>query len=127
MLSVFLQEVTQHRINLFFGHRSVFEIETEPMPKEKVGVKEPFPSSLLSLLFIFSSSIVDDETSWTSLDQDEHLFTLWPRQDPRHSIRIVIWILLSDTIVFVNSIKISANTETSISLLFGLLPQSRDA
>ena len=30
---------------------------------------------------------------------------------PRLSIRIVIWILLSDT-VFVNSIKISANTET---------------
>ena len=32
---------------------------------------------------------------------------------PRLSIRIVIWILLSDT-VFVNSIKISANTETAM-------------
>ena len=32
---------------------------------------------------------------------------------PRLSIRIVIWILPSDT-VFVNSIKISANTETAM-------------
>ena len=32
---------------------------------------------------------------------------------PRLSIRIVIWILLSDTI-FVNSKKISANTETAM-------------
>ena len=39
------------------------------------------------------------------------------RQDPRHSIRIVIWILLSDTDTDTgigNSIKISANTETAM-------------
>ena len=39
------------------------------------------------------------------------------RQDPRHSIRIVIWILLSDTDTdtgIVNSIKISSNTETAM-------------
>ena len=40
---------------------------------------------------------------------------------PRLSIRIVIWILPSDTdTVFVNSIKISANTETA--MLFSTIP-----
>ena len=39
---------------------------------------------------------------------------------PRLSIRIVIWILPSDT-VFVNSIKISANTETA--MLTSLTPK----
>ena len=38
---------------------------------------------------------------------------------PRLSIRIVIWILPSDT-VFVNSIKISANTETAMLSRFYL-------
>ena len=45
----------------------------------------------------------------------------WWRLDkaPRLSIRIVIWILPSDT-VFVNSIKISANAETAmLSILHG--------
>ena len=43
---------------------------------------------------------------------------------PRLSIRIVIWILPSDT-VFVNSIKISANTETA--MLSRCHPQDGDA
>ena len=40
---------------------------------------------------------------------------MWTEVDkaPRLSIRIVIWILPSDT-VFVNPIKISANTETAM-------------
>ena len=49
---------------------------------------------------------------WVSLDKA-----------PRLSIRIVIWILPSDT-VFVNSIKISANNETAMLSRFPLFIES---
>ena len=54
----------------------------------------------------------DDGNDWDANIAYSHL-RVGVDKAPRLSIRIVIWILPSDT-VFVNSIKISANNETAM-------------